>query len=155
MSAPTEYLTESRINEIKSNLNEIDGLSSKCIDELIELFKQFHKETTEKQKIGAAVSNFSFSFVYITYQFDHFCFQLDLIGLALQVPACDKPKIDLRHVLESTSHGVTDDQMIKVQDQLCELVPARRVQQAMIILHAFRVGATSDEKEDAIVSFCF
>lgn len=84
---------------------------------------------------------------------------MDLIGLALRAPACDKPKIDLRHVLESIQNeseekpdSVTYEQMIKAQDQLCELVPARRVQQAMIILHAFRVDATSDEKENAVVS---
>lgn len=54
--APAEYLTDSRIDEIQSNLNEVNGLSSKCIDEMMEVFKQFRKETTKKQKIGAAVS---------------------------------------------------------------------------------------------------
>lgn len=73
--------------------------------------------------------------------------------------------MDLRHILESIKNdsedgenlskpdGITYEQMMIAQDQLCELVPARRVQQAMIILSAFSVGATSDEKEDAIVSF--
>lgn len=75
------------------------------------------------------------------------------MSLALQAPACNNAKIDLKHVVESIdSDGVTDDQITKAQNELCELVPARRVQQAVIILHAFRVGATSEEHEDAIVS---
>lgn len=62
-SAPTQYITDSRIAEIQSNLLEINGLSSKCIDEMMEVFKQFRKETTEKQKIGAAVSWLYIKFV--------------------------------------------------------------------------------------------
>lgn len=72
------------------------------------------------------------------------------MSLALQAPSCDNAKIDLKHVVDND--GVTDDQIMNAQNQLCELVPARRVQQAVIILHAFRVGATSEEHEDAIVS---
>lgn len=79
--------------------------------------------------------------------------QLDLIGLTLQSPACDNAKIDFRNVIESIENdGVTDDQMIKTENQLCQLVPARRVQQAVIILNAFRAGATNEEHENAIVS---
>lgn len=75
------------------------------------------------------------------------------MSLALQAPSCDNAKIDLKHVVESVDNdGVTDDQIMNAQAQLCGLVPARRVQQAVIILHAFRVGATSEEHEDAIVN---
>lgn len=78
---------------------------------------------------------------------------MDLIGLTLQAPACDNVQIDFRNVVESINNdGVTKDQLIKAENQLCQLVPARRVQQAVIIINAFRTGAANEEHEDVIVS---
>lgn len=87
---------------------------------------------------------------------------MDLLGLALQGPTCDKKKIDLRPILEShdneskdeeSSEGITEKELREAQEELSKLVSAEQVQHAMIILRGLRVGATEKENETAVVSF--
>lgn len=84
------------------------------------------------------------------------------MSLALQGPTCDKRKIDLRPILESTdssnsdegtSEGITEKEMREAQEELSKLVSGEQVQHAMIILRGLRVGATEEEKHASIVSF--
>lgn len=85
---------------------------------------------------------------------------MDLLALALQ--KCDKKKVDLTKLLETSSseseeirtvEGITEADMREAQEELAKLVSAEQVQHAMIILNGLRVGATKEQNHAAVVSF--
>lgn len=80
----------------------------------------------------------------------------------MQGPTCDKKKIDLKQLLESSSseseetgksEGITEDEMKEAQNQLSKLMSPEQTQHAMTILRGIRVGATEQEKQSTVVSF--
>lgn len=83
---------------------------------------------------------------------------MNLLALALQ--KCDKKKVDLTELLDTSSSeseendtpGITDADMREAQEKLAKLVSAEQVQHAMIILNGFRVGATKEQNHAANVS---
>lgn len=88
---------------------------------------------------------------------------MDLLELALKGSSCDKTNLDLKQVLESidsgsevpghTTDGITVDEMKEAQEKLSKVVTPEQTQHAMTILSGFRVGATEEDTEAAVVSF--
>lgn len=96
--------------------------------------------------------------------------QYELLSLALQGPFCDKIKIDLKQIIEfndnedaeslemdkSTSNDNLEQQKWKeIEIKLAKYLTPVRLQHAMKILNAFRVGVNEQEQKEAIVGACF
>lgn len=96
--------------------------------------------------------------------------QYELFTLALQGPACDPIKIDLKQIFESTDNSdaeskemdklssddnLTQQKLKEIEINLAKYLTSEQTQHAIEILNGFRVGANEHEQKAAVVSVCF
>lgn len=62
-SESDEYLSEDKIENLRSRLNVMSGMNSQSVEDFIGILRKFTKGTTEKEKLEGAVS------VYLDYCF--------------------------------------------------------------------------------------
>lgn len=109
----------------------------------------------------------SFFLVILIYYPILFFVQYELLSLALQGPTCDKIKIDLKQIFEtsdnedtksmemdklSSNDDLTQQKLKEIKNNLAKFVTSEQTQHAMEILNGFRVGANEHEQKAALVS---